>query len=186
LWGVPQPAAHHPEIDTGVHLMLVLDECAHVQAPLPVRWACLSHDLGKGSTPEDEWPRHIAHEKRSAELAAAIGERLRVPTDCRELADTVAREHGQVRLFERCDALRRPDRFSQILLACACDARGRAGLQERPYEPAARLPPLLHAALAVDTAQVAADATARGKRGPEIGEAVRLARIQAVAAALLA
>jgi tRNA nucleotidyltransferase (CCA-adding enzyme) len=198
LWGVPQPAAHHPEIDTGLHLMLVLDECARAQAPLPVRWACLGHDLGKGSTPAEDWPRHIAHEKRSAELAATLGERLRVPNDCRDLADTVAREHGHVhasgtlnatalvRLFERCDALRRPERFSQILLACACDARGRSGLQDRPYEPATRLPPLLHAALAVNTAQVAAEASARGRRGPEIGDAVRVARIQAVAAALLA
>jgi tRNA nucleotidyltransferase (CCA-adding enzyme) len=196
LWGVPQPAAHHPEIDTGLHLMLVLDECARVQAPLPVRWACLGHDLGKGSTPPDEWPRHIAHEKRSAERVATIGERLRVPNDCRELADTVAREHGNVhasgtlnatalvRLFERCDALRRPDRFELLLSACACDARGRTGLQDRPYEPAARLPPLLQAALNINSAQVAADATARGRRGPEIGDAVRQARIHAVASAL--
>jgi tRNA nucleotidyltransferase (CCA-adding enzyme) len=196
LWGVPQPAAHHPEIDTGLHLMLVLDECARVHAPLPVRWACLGHDLGKGTTPPDEWPRHIAHEKRSAALVAAIGERLRVPNDCRELADTVAREHGHVhasgrlnaasllRLFERCDALRRPDRFNQLLLACACDARGRTGLQDRPYGPATRLPPLLQAALGINSAQVAADAMARGRQGAEIGDDVRVARIQAVAAAL--
>jgi tRNA nucleotidyltransferase (CCA-adding enzyme) len=196
LWGVPQPAVHHPEIDTGVHLMLVLDECARVHAPLPVRWACLGHDLGKGTTPPDEWPRHIAHEKRSAELVATVGERLRVPNDCRELADTMAREHGNVhasgslnatalvRLFERCDALRRPDRFQLLLSACACDARGRAGLQDRPYEPATRLPPLLQAALGIDSAHIAGDAAARGRQGPEIGDAVRTARIHAVAAAL--
>jgi tRNA nucleotidyltransferase (CCA-adding enzyme) len=196
LWGVPQPAAHHPEIDTGVHLMLVLDECARVQAPLPVRWACLGHDLGKGGTPPEEWPRHIAHEKRSAALVAAMGERLRVPNDCRELADTVAREHGHVhasgtlnaaalvRLFDRCDALRRPDRFNQVLLACACDARGRTGLQDRTYEPSMRLPPLLQAALAIDSAHIAAEAAARGRRGPEIGDAVRAARVHAVGEAL--
>lgn len=196
LWGVPQPAAHHPEIDTGVHLMLVLDECARANAPLPVRWACLGHDLGKGSTPREEWPRHIAHEARSAKLVAALGERLRVPNDCRELADTVAREHGHihasaslnaaslVRLFERCDALRRPTRFDDVLLACACDARGRTGLADRPYAPAVRLPALLAAALAVDTAQAAAEAMALGGRGPAIGAAVTAARVRAVARAL--
>lgn len=192
LWGVPQPPQHHPEVDTGVHLMLVLDECARAQAPLPVRWACLCHDLGKGTTPREEWPRHIAHESRSAALAAAVGQRLRVPTDCRELADVVAREHTHlhasgalgavalVRLFERCDALRKPARFEQVLLACACDARGRTGLQERPYEPASRLPPLLAAARGIDTASVAEAAAARGKQGPEIGAAVRAARVEAV------
>jgi tRNA nucleotidyltransferase (CCA-adding enzyme) len=196
LWGVPQPAAHHPEIDTGLHLMLVLDECARAQAPLPVRWACLCHDLGKGTTPREEWPRHIAHEARSAKLAAALAERLRVPNECRELADTVAREHGHmhasgalnaaavVRLFERCDALRRPARFDDVLLACACDARGRTGLEDRPYAPATRLPPLLKAALDIDSASVAAEAAARGGRGPDIGAAVTAARVAAVAQAL--
>ncbi len=192
LWGVPQPPQHHPEVDTGVHLMLVLDECARAQAPLPVRWACLCHDLGKGTTPPAEWPRHIGHETRSAALAAALAERLRVPNECRELADVVAREHTHVhasgalgdaalvRLFERCDALRKPARFAQLLQACACDARGRTGLQDRPYEPATRLPPLLAAARGVDTAAVAELAASRGKCGPEIGAAVRAARVAAV------
>lgn len=196
LWGVPQPPQHHPEIDTGVHLLLVLDECARVGAPLPVRWAALVHDLGKGTTPRDQWPRHIGHEPRSAKLAKALAERLRVPVDCRELADVVAREHTHVhasgalgaaallRLFERCDALRRPARFAQVLQACACDARGRTGLQDRPYAPAERLPPLLQAALAVDTAVVAAAAVERGRKGSEIGAAVHAARSEAVAAAL--
>jgi len=195
LWGVPQPPEHHPEIDTGVHLLLVLDQCAHINAPLAVRWACLCHDLGKGTTPRDMLPRHIGHEGRSAKLAAALAERLRVPTECRELADVVAREHTHVhasgslgaaalvRLFERCDAIRRPDRFALLLQACACDAKGRTGLQDRPYEPAQRLPPLLAAALAIDTATAAAAAMAQGKRGPDIGAAVTAARIQAVAAA---
>ncbi|MDE2505467.1 MAG: multifunctional CCA addition/repair protein, partial [Burkholderiales bacterium] len=123
LWGVPQPSEHHPEIDTGVHLMLVLDQAAALEAPLAVRWACLCHDLGKGTTPAAELPRHRGHEGRSARLAAALAERLRVPNACRELADVVAREHGHVhgsgalgaaallRLFERCDALRRPERL---------------------------------------------------------------------------
>jgi tRNA nucleotidyltransferase (CCA-adding enzyme) len=195
LWGVPQRPEHHPEVDTGVHLLLVLAQCARLEAPLAVRWACLCHDLGKGTTPREHWPRHHGHEARSARAAAALADRLRVPTDCRELADVVAREHGHVhasgtlgaaallRLFERCDALRRPQRFAQVLLACECDARGRAGLHDRPYEPATRLPPLLQAALAIDSAAAAA-AVAQGRRGPDIGAAVQAARTAAIAAHL--
>ena len=196
LWGVPQPPEHHPEVDTGVHLMLVLDQCAALQAPLPGRFACLVHDLGKGTTPAAEWPRHIAHEARSAALAREVGERWRVPSDCRELADVVAREHGNIhrsgglsasavlRLFERCDALRRADRFTQVLLACECDARGRTGRENEAYRPALRLPPLLAAARAVDTAAIAADCMARGQKGTAIGAAVQAARVAAVDAAL--
>ena len=196
LWGVPQPPQHHPEIDTGVHLMLVLDMSGQLDAPLPVRWACLCHDLGKGTTPAEVLPRHIGHEERSARLAHQLGERLRVPTDCRELADVVAREHGHlhasgalgaaalVRLFERCDALRRPERFVQVLQACECDARGRFGRESVPYAPALRLPALLRAARAIASAEVAAEAAAKGRRGPDIGAAVHAARVAAVAAAL--
>jgi tRNA nucleotidyltransferase (CCA-adding enzyme) len=196
LWGVPQPPAHHPEIDTGVHLMLVLDWAARINAPLPVRWACLVHDLGKGTTPPAEWPQHHGHEQRSAKLAKAVADRLRVPSDCRELADTVAREHGNVhrsdglgaaalmRLFERCDAIRRPERFPLLLQACECDARGRTGLEDRAYTPATRLPPLLRAALGIDTAAVASAAAARGLKGAGIGDEVRAARVVAVQLAL--
>ena len=196
LWGVPQRPEHHPEVDTGVHLMMVLDCCALLAAPLPVRWACLGHDLGKGTTPPAEWPRHIAHEVRSARLVRQIGQRLRVSVECNELADVVAREHGNVhrsgelgaaalmRLFERCDALRRPQRFADVLLACECDARGRLGREHDAYLPAQRLPPLLKAALAVDSAAVAAPAIERGLAGLAIGELVRAARTQAVAEAL--
>ena len=196
LWGVPQRPEHHPEVDTGVHLMMVLDCCALLAAPLPVRWACLGHDLGKGTTPPAEWPRHIAHELRSARLVRQMGQRLRVTVECNELADVVAREHGNVhrsgelgaaalmRLFERCDALRRPQRFADVLLACECDARGRLGREHDAYPPAQRLPPLLKAALAVDSAAVAAPAIERGLAGLAIGELVRAARTQAVAEAL--
>jgi tRNA nucleotidyltransferase (CCA-adding enzyme) len=192
LWGVPQPAAHHPEIDTGVHLMMVLDTSATLGAPLPVRYACLVHDLGKGTTPQDEWPRHIAHEKRSVELADALAERLRVPAECRELGEIVAREHGNIhrcesldaaatlRLLERCDALRRPERFEQALWACECDARGRAGLEGEPYPQRARLSAALHAVLAVDATAAAAQAIAKGAQGPAIGDAVRQARLAAL------
>jgi tRNA nucleotidyltransferase (CCA-adding enzyme) len=192
LWGVPQPAAHHPEIDTGVHLMMVLDTSAKLGAPLPVRYAALVHDLGKGATPQDEWPRHLAHEQRSAELADALAERLRVPADCRELGEIVAREHGNIhrsesldaaatmRLFERCDALRRPERFEQALLACECDARGRAGREDEPYPQRTRLSNALCAVLAVDATAAAAQAVAKGAQGPAIGEAVRRARLAAL------
>lgn len=195
LWGVPQPPAHHPEVDTGEHLMLVLQQCARAQAPLAVRWACLMHDLGKGTTPRDEWPRHIGHEGRSARLAQRLAERLRVPNDCRELADVVAREHGHVhasaglgpeatlRLLERCDALRRPQRFLQALQACECDARGRTGLEDRPYPQAPRLQAALETVLAVDTGEVARQAQRQGLGGPAIGRAVRQVRVQALAAA---
>ncbi|MFY8083625.1 MAG: multifunctional CCA addition/repair protein [Rubrivivax sp.] len=195
LWGMPQPPAHHPEVDTGEHLMLVLQQCARAQAPLAVRWACLMHDLGKATTPRDEWPRHIGHEGRSARLAQRVAERLKVPNDCRELADVVAREHGHVhasaglgpeatlRLLERCDALRRPQRFLQALQACECDARGRTGLEDRPYPQAPRLQAALETVLAVDTGEVARQAQRQGLGGPAIGRAVRQVRVQALAAA---
>jgi tRNA nucleotidyltransferase (CCA-adding enzyme) len=188
LYGVPQPAEHHPEVDSGVHLEMVLDMAAALQAPLPVRYACLVHDLGKGRTPRDQWPRHIAHEARSAKLADTVAERWRVPTDCRELGEMVAREHGNIhrsaslgaaavlRLFERCDALRRPQRFEQALWACECDARGRAGLQASTYPPRPRLAAALAAVLAVDAAAAASEAVADGAAGPAVGDAVRRAR----------
>ena len=193
LWGVPQPAEHHPEIDTGVHLMMVLLQAARLQAPLAVRYACLCHDLGKGTTPPEDWPRHIAHEARSVALARQVGERWRVPTDCRELAELTAREHGNihrsgtlgpaalVRLFDRCDAWRRPDRFAGLLLACECDARGRLGLADQPYPQRPLLLAALALAQAVDTTVVAAGAAARGLRGPAIGQAIGAARAQALA-----
>jgi tRNA nucleotidyltransferase (CCA-adding enzyme) len=192
LFGVPQPEAHHPEVDSGVHLMMVLDLAAQEGAPLAVRYACLVHDLGKGSTPPAEWPRHIAHESRSARLADALAERLRVPTECRELGELVAREHGNIhrslaldgaatlRMLERCDALRRPERFEQALLACEFDARGRLGREREPYPQRPRLAAALRAVLAVDASAAAAAALAKGAQGPAIGEAVRRARLAAL------
>jgi tRNA nucleotidyltransferase (CCA-adding enzyme) len=196
LWGVPQRAEYHPEIDTGVHLMMVLDTSARLQSPLPVRFACLTHDLGKGTTPAHVLPRHIGHEQRSAELLKEVCDRLRVPTDCRELADVVAREHGNihrsqefaaaalVRLLERCDALRKPQRFEMALLACECDARGRLGFEQRPYPQRERLLQALAAARAVATASIAAQAQQANESGPRIGERIQQARTAAVAAAL--
>ncbi|AMO23614.1 multifunctional CCA addition/repair protein [Ramlibacter solisilvae] len=196
LWGVPQRADYHPEVDTGVHLMMVLDMSARLQAPLAVRFACLTHDLGKGTTPPEILPRHIRHEERSAQLLKGVCERLRVPTECRELADVVAREHGNihrsgefgapalVRLLERCDAFRKPQRFEQVLLACECDARGRLGLEESPYPQRARLLAALAAAQSVPTHEIAARAQAENIKGPGVGEMIQQARIEAVAQAL--
>ncbi|QTN22285.1 multifunctional CCA addition/repair protein [Rhizobacter sp. AJA081-3] len=198
LWGVPQRPEYHPEVDTGVHLMMVLDMAARLGGSLQVRFACLGHDLGKGTTPADVLPRHIGHEVRSEKLVRALCDRWKVPTECRELAEVVAREHGNVhrsaelnaaavlRLLERCDALRRPERFDEALLACECDARGRAGKQDEPYPQRQRLAAAMRAALAVDTAPVAEAAVARGLSGPAIGEAVRESRVRAIADALAA
>ncbi len=192
LYGVPQPVAHHPEVDTGVHLEMVLDHSAAIGAPLEVRFAALCHDLGKGLTPPQDWPRHIGHEQRSVRLVQALSQRLNVPQSCHELAEVVAREHGHIhasaslgaaaalRLLVRCDALRRPERFGQVLQACMCDARGRLGWQERPYPQAERLQALLQAALSIDTAEVARQAQVEGLSGAQVGERIEAARTDAL------
>lgn len=192
LWGVPQRADYHPEVDTGVHTMMVIETAAAMATSLPVRFAALVHDLGKGTTPDDILPRHIGHEGRSVPLIEAVCQRLRVPTECRELALVVAREHGNihrcdgfdaaalVRLLERCDALRKPDRFRQALQACEADARGRLGFEDRSYPQTARLLRALEAASSIDAGAVAkrhADSPAH------IKQAVHQARIEAVAQA---
>ncbi|MEK9953682.1 MAG: multifunctional CCA addition/repair protein [Curvibacter sp.] len=193
LWGVPQRPEYHPEVDTGVHLMMVLDMAAQLKAPLTVRYACLGHDLGKGTTPADVLPRHIGHEERSVRLLKHFSERLRAPVDCRELAEVVAREHGNIhrsgtlgpaallRLLERCDAIRKPQRFAEVLLACECDARGRLGLENEPYPQAARLQGVLAAVLAQPTHEIAEHALAQGHSGKQVGALIHAARVQAVA-----
>ena len=195
-WGVPQRADYHPEVDTGVHLMMVLDMSARLRAPLAVRVACLCHDLGKGNTPADVLPRHIGHEERSAKLLEDLAKRLRMPVDCRELAEVVAREHSNihrstefgsaalVRLMERCDAFRKPARFADALLACECDARGRLGFEESAYPQRERLLGALAAAQSVATDTVAQNGEAQGASGSQIGAAVHAARVQAVAQCL--
>ena len=211
LWGVPQRAEYHPEVDTGVHLMMVLDMSARLGASLPVRFACLCHDLGKGTTPADMLPRHIEHEARSADLLKGVCERWRVPRESRELADVVAREHGHIhrseglgaaallRLLERCDALRRPGRFEEVLLACECDARGRLGFGERPYPQRERLLAGLRAAQSVDSGVIARSVMQHSPHprdnegdppatdaGQRIARALHAARAAAVAQALKA
>ncbi len=196
LYGVPQPPEHHPEIDTGVHLEMVLDETARLQAPLEVRFAALCHDLGKGTTAKELLPRHIGHEQRSVTLLRKLCERLRVPVPCRELAEVVTREHGHIhasqslggeavlRLLTRCDALRRPERFALALQACECDARGRLGLQQRDYPQSAHLQTMLNAAMSVDTANMSALAMQQGLSGMEVGQRIEQARVKAIALAL--
>jgi tRNA nucleotidyltransferase (CCA-adding enzyme) len=197
LWGVPQPAAHHPEIDTGVHMMLVIDYAAERGFELPVRFAALMHDLGKGATPSETWPSHHGHEGMGGKLVVALSKRLRVPNDCRELAVMTAREHGNVSraeilrpntivtLFERCDAFRKPERFAQMLLAAECDSRGRGDerheLRTRPYPQGPHLLRALEAARAVNAGEVAARYAENKEKIPE---AVHAARVSAVKAAL--
>jgi tRNA nucleotidyltransferase (CCA-adding enzyme) len=191
LFGVPQPAAHHPEVDTGAHLMLVVDHAASCRHPLPVRYAALLHDLGKGATPAADWPHHHGHEARGVELVEAVSERLRAPADCRDLAVLAAREHGVIRkadelragtlvqLLERADGMRRPERFAQLLAACECDFRGRPGYAAQPYPPADILPRALAAMQAVD-----AGAIARATADPaQIPARIHEARVAAVRAA---
>ena len=196
LYGVPQRAEYHPEIDTGIHLEMVLDQSARINAPLEVRFACLCHDLGKGTTPADVLPRHIGHEQRSEQLTRALCTRWRVPVECKALAELVAREHGNIhqslgfgaeavlRLLVRCDALRRPERFLLALQACACDARGRLGKEDETYAQAPRLALLLKAAQSVDSAAISAQALQDGLKGTAVGARMDAARLAAIAAAL--
>ena len=192
LWGVPQRAEHHPEIDTGVHVMMVVDWAASQNFALDVRFAALTHDLGKGTTPREEWPRHHAHEERSVGLVAALCERLRVPGECRDLALVMAREHGNihraaelraatiVKLLQSTDAFRKPERFARLLLACESDKRGRLGGEHKPYPQAARMLIALQAAAAVDAGAIAGQQTDPAR----IQAAVHQARVAAVRAAL--
>jgi tRNA nucleotidyltransferase (CCA-adding enzyme) len=191
LFGVPQPPRYHPEIDTGAHILLVVDWAATRGLSLAARWAALTHDLGKGTTPPELWPRHIGHEGRGVALARDVCERLKVPADCRDLAVMVARDHGNahraeelraktvLELLERCDALRRPQRFAEFLQACEADFRGRPGYPERAYAPAALLGAALDAARCVD-----AGALARGTPAEHIAERIRAARVAAIDHAL--
>ncbi|WP_394777778.1 multifunctional CCA addition/repair protein [Undibacterium sp.] len=189
LWGVPQPPKHHPEIDTGVHVMLVVDYAASRGYPLTVRFAALMHDLGKGVTPASEWPRHHGHEQKGVDLVEAVCKRLKVPVDCRDLAVMAARDHGNISralelrpntiiaLMERSDAFRKPQRFLELLRASECDCFGRSGL------PDARFPQYDYLAGALAAVQkVRAGDIAQGYAGQpqQIALAVRNARIDAV------
>ncbi|MBA4142258.1 MAG: multifunctional CCA addition/repair protein [Nitrosospira sp.] len=169
LFGVPQPAQYHPEIDTGVHVMMVIDYAASRNHSLPVRFASLTHDLGKGTTPPEEWPRHIGHEARSVKLVKDLCERIRAPNDARDLALLVARYHGDVHralelrpatiagMLQGVDAYRKPERFEEFLQACSCDFHGRPGYAEKWYPQADRLREAFVAARSVDAGAIATE-----------------------------
>lgn len=188
LFGVPQPQAHHPEIDTGVHVLSVLRQCAEHDQPLNVRWASLLHDVGKGLTPEDEWPRHIAHEQKGLRLIQAINERCKAPRDCAELAMLVGEFHTHghralelrpstlLELLQRFDVFRRPQRFVEFVAACEMDARGRLGLEQRDYPQAAYLLGAAEAARQVPVKPL----VEKGFKGAELGEALNRERLQAL------
>ncbi len=192
LFGVPQPAHYHPEIDTGVHVLMVVQAAAQLTPDTAVRFAALLHDLGKGATPPDEWPRHIGHEGRSVELVEQLCARLKVPNEFRELAVLVARYHTHshrarelrpetmLEMFEVLGAFRRTQRFEQFLLACMADARGRTGHEQDDY-PQAGLLRRAQAAAARVAVQPFID---QGLAGPAIAAALRAARINAIRAAL--
>jgi tRNA nucleotidyltransferase (CCA-adding enzyme) len=189
LFGVPQPAQWHPEIDTGLHTLMVLDQAALLSTEPTVRFAALVHDLGKGTTPREEWPSHRGHEERSVSLIEALAQRLRLPGDYRDLAIIVARYHGIVHrafelkpstileFMERADAFRRPERFAQALLACEADSRGRTGLEEVPYPQRGYLSRARDAAAAVKPSPEDVAACT----GPEIAERLHRRRTQAIA-----
>ncbi|WP_434699004.1 multifunctional CCA addition/repair protein [Pseudomonas sp. D1-1] len=190
LFGVPQPEAHHPEIDSGVHTLSVLEQSALHKQPLAVRWACLLHDLGKGLTPEHEWPRHIAHEHKGLKLIKAVNERFKAPRDCQELALLVGQYHTHghralelrattlLELLQSFDVYRRPQRFEEFIAACEMDARGRKGLEERSYPQADYLRGAASAARGVAVQPL----LEKGFKGPELGEAIKRERLRALKA----
>jgi len=188
LFGVPQPSEWHPEIDTGVHTLMVLDQAALLSPDIKVRFAALVHDLGKGTTPPEQWPGHRGHEERSVSLIEALAERLRLPGDYRSLSVIVARYHGNVHraaelkpstileFFERADAFRRPERFAQVLLACEADSRGRLGLENLPYPQR----PYLQAARDAAAAVKPSSEDIAAHSGEKIAELLRQRRLRAV------
>ncbi len=192
LWGVPQPPAHHPEVDTGVHTMLVVDYAASQGWNLATRVAALLHDLGKGTTPRDQWPRHIGHETRGVKLVESVCERLRLPNDCRDLARHTARYHGDIhrglelrpdtilRLLQAVDAFRKPERFRDLLNASIADSRGRPGYENRPFPQADRLLSALAAANSVDAGAIAQAQSDKAR----IPDAIASARLHAIAKAV--
>ncbi len=188
LFGVPQPPLQHPEIDTGIHLLLSLQQAVRLGADPLVRFAALVHDLGKGTTPPADWPRHIGHEARGGQLVRDFCQRLRVPNDYRDLGVLAAAYHTHchralelrprtlLKMLQALDAFRKPQRFEQFLLACEADARGRRGCEERPYPQAERLRTAYRAAAVVAVGPL----LEQGLSGAELGEAVRRARLRAI------
>jgi tRNA nucleotidyltransferase (CCA-adding enzyme) len=188
LFGVPQPARWHPEIDTGIHVLMALRQAVLLSASAEARFAVLVHDLGKGATPRAEWPNHRGHEELGVQMIMRLCERLGIPNRYRDLAIPVARYHGQVHrahelrpktllgILEAADAFRRPERFPEFMIACESDARGRLGLEDQPYDQADFLKSALDAASTV----TAAPFLREGMDAHKIGDAIRGARIDAI------
>lgn len=188
LFGVPQPERWHPEIDCGVHTLMALEQAARLTADPVVRFAALTHDLGKGTTPPEEWPRHTAHEERGVALVDALCDRLRIPNAYRELAGLCSRYHLHahrakelrestlLRLLESLDAFRRPARFEQFILACEADARGRKGLEDQPYPQAA----YLRRARELTAGVQLSESERAGLSGEQIADAIRKRRLEAL------
>lgn len=188
LYGVPQPEQHHPEIDTGVHVMMVLEQSALLSDDPRVRFAALTHDLGKGTTPEAEWPRHIGHEKRSVKLVEKLCDRLKIPNDFRALAKITAEYHTHchraaelkaatmLKVIEACDAFRKPEQFENYLLACTADIRGRPGYEDDSYPQA----DLFRRAYAVANEVSSKEIIEAGFEGAAIREEIQNKRVEAI------
>ena len=186
LFGVPQPEKHHPEIDTGIHCLMVLEQATKLSTSKTVRFAALMHDLGKGLTPKDEWPHHHAHETKGLKLLTAICQRLKVPNAYYELAAMTMEYHTHchrafeltektlAKLLEKTDAFRRPERFLQFLICCKADSRGRTGFEERNYPQAN----YLHCVLRLANAVEAKELISQGFSGAELGKEIKRARVQ--------
>jgi len=193
LWGVPQPQQYHPEVDTGAHIMMVIDYAAKEGFSLAVRFAALMHDLGKGTTPKEMLPSHIGHEMRSVQLLQEINKRLRVPKECKELANLVAKFHGKLHSVGKMkastllsflieiDAFRQVERFDAFLQACECDSRGRTGFENCDLPESVRLKAALNVALTVSSGEVAKQHT----QPEQIKQAIFEARLQAIQESLI-
>lgn len=190
LFGVPQPTQHHPEIDTGLHSMLVVDRASELSDDPVVRFAALTHDLGKGTTPKEELPRHIAHERRGVKLVKTLCKRLKAPSDYRELATLTCEYHTHghklnelkpatvLKLLNALDCFRRPERLAGFLIVCQADAQGRTGFEKKPYPQATQLKKMFEAARSIDTAILVSDNKGDGRA---IQRAIHRARIDAIA-----
>ena len=189
LWGVPQPEEHHPEIDTGIHTMMVLEQACLLSDASDVRFAALMHDLGKGTTPKKEWPSHINHEARGAEIVKTVCQRLRVPNEFRDLAERTARFHLHyhralelkpstvVKTLEQLDAYRKPERFENFLLASEADARGRPGYENRKFQQGDYFRQALNISKNVNVQEL----REQGYENLKLANKIKEARVQSVA-----